>query len=72
MSDSSENVGYVEVLVECPFCGGFVPDDFECLKCGTEILEEMDYEQMKFICSQCREEVEDDTDICPSCDAILE
>ncbi|MFO8109591.1 MAG: hypothetical protein R6U17_03580 [Thermoplasmata archaeon] len=71
MTDSQEELGYIEVLIECPFCGGYVPDDFECLKCNSEILEEVEYEQMLFICSKCREEVMEDTEQCPHCGAIL-
>ncbi len=72
MVESKAPVGYVEVLVECPFCGGYVPDDFECLKCGSEIMEETDYEQMMFVCSICREDVGDGADECEYCGAELE
>ncbi len=71
MSKAQEELGYIEVLIECPFCGGYVPDDFECLKCGSEILKETEYEQMLFICSKCRDEVTDDAEECPNCRAIL-
>ncbi len=72
MSGSQEEVGFIEILVECPFCGGYVPDDFECLKCGSEILEQIGDEYTIFICSVCRSEVTDGAEYCPSCDALLE
>ncbi len=67
MSSEEENPGYIDILVECRFCGGLVPDDFECIKCGAELLEEEHDGIMIYACSICREHIEEDTLVCPRC-----
>ncbi|MFO7990890.1 MAG: hypothetical protein R6U61_01185 [Thermoplasmata archaeon] len=63
-----ETRSYIEILVECPFCGGFVPDDFECLLCGHELLDDEPL-SVKYVCSNCRSEVDENADVCPECAA---
>ncbi len=72
MSPEDEETGYVEVLIECPFCKAYVPDDFECIKCGAEILNADETENFKLICSECRGEVEGEPDECPHCSVEIE
>lgn len=67
-----EEVGYVEVMVECPFCGAYVPDDFECIKCGAEILESTEDEPHKYVCSECGMEVDELSEECPNCGVNFE
>jgi len=69
--EEEDDTGYIDVLIECPFCGGFVPDEFQCIKCGTEIFEGEE-ESIKYVCSNCREEVDEDDKKCPHCGTILE
>ncbi|MFO7793300.1 MAG: hypothetical protein R6W73_10055 [Candidatus Saliniplasma sp.] len=67
-----EELGYIEMLVECPFCAAYVPDDFECLKCGYEIFESQDEESVKYVCSSCGIGVEFDFEECPNCGVHFE
>lgn len=72
--DDDEEEGdaaYIDILIECPFCGGFVPDDYECLKCGAEIFEEEEA-AFKYVCSECRKEVDERDEECPHCGVQLE
>ncbi|MGM0510277.1 MAG: double zinc ribbon domain-containing protein [Thermoplasmatota archaeon] len=66
-----DDLGFIDVLIECPFCGGFVPDDFQCLKCGAEIFEGEE-ESVIYVCSECREEVDEDAEKCPHCGTVFE
>ncbi len=61
--------GYMEILTECPFCGGLVPDDYVCIKCGQEILDERDEDKLVYACSICRYVLDDDVIECPNCKA---
>ncbi|MFP4000325.1 MAG: hypothetical protein ACLFU5_00280 [Thermoplasmata archaeon] len=71
MPENDAKEGYIEELIECPFCGGFVPDEFECILCGEEILEtELDV-RTKTVCSRCGAEVEEDAIRCPDCEALF-
>ncbi len=71
MAENDAVEGYIEELIECPFCGGFVPDEFECIKCGEEILDtELDL-RTKPVCSKCGVSVEENSDKCPSCGAVF-
>ncbi len=67
MSEDEEKTGYIELVTECPFCGGLIPDDFECIKCGAELLEEREDEKLMYVCSSCRKVVDDDVHSCPHC-----
>lgn len=69
---TEEESGYIEILVECPFCAAYVPDDFECLKCGHEIFETSDQDTEKYVCSSCGIEVEFDLSECPNCEVLFE
>jgi len=63
--------GYIEELIECPFCGGFVPNEFRCILCEEELLDtEMDTRK-KTVCSHCGEVVEKTDDECIGCEAIF-
>ncbi len=64
-----EKTAYIEVFMVCPFCGGLVPDDFECIKCGAKVLETQEEEETSFVCSNCSEMVDEDAERCPSCSA---
>ncbi len=66
-----EESGYIEILIECPFCAAYVPDDFECLKCGQEIFEPVQEENTKYVCSSCRIEVEIDQEECLNCGMVF-
>ncbi len=66
--EPTKEKSYIEILVECPFCGGFVPDDFECLLCSQELLEDEPL-SVKYVCSNCRSEVDESVDECPECGA---
>ncbi|MBS3781339.1 MAG: hypothetical protein KGY66_07460 [Candidatus Thermoplasmatota archaeon] len=63
--------GYVEELIECPFCSGFVPDEFECILCGEEILETEVPGKTKLVCSRCGSKVKKDSESCPECGAVF-
>ncbi len=63
--------GYIEELIECPFCGGFVPDEFECIQCGEELLDTEMETRTKLVCSRCGHDVDADADRCPNCDAVF-
>lgn len=67
-----EKSGFIEVLVECPFCAAYVPDDFKCLKCGQEIFEPVEDELTKYVCSNCSIEVDFDQETCPNCETVFE
>lgn len=67
MSEEDKETGYIDILIECRFCGAMVPDDFECIKCGTELLEEADEGKVYYACSVCRAKVDDDVLSCPGC-----
>ncbi len=69
MSEEEVNTGYIELVTECPFCGGVIPDDFECIKCGAELLEEREDEKHRYVCSICRKVIDEDVISCPHCDA---
>ncbi|MFW6141829.1 MAG: double zinc ribbon domain-containing protein [Candidatus Saliniplasma sp.] len=71
MSKKKES-GYIDILIECPFCAAYVPDDFECLKCGHEIFESAEEDSVKYVCSSCGIEVEFEEDECPNCGVQLE
>jgi len=68
MVEEEAKEGYIEELIECPFCGGFVPDEFECILCGEEILESEMVLRTKTVCSKCRTEVNEDSQSCPECE----
>ncbi len=71
MTEKDEKEGYIEELIECPFCGGFVPDEFECILCGEEILQtELDV-RTKTACSRCGSEVDEEADECFECGAVF-
>ncbi len=63
--------GYIEELIECPFCSGFVPDEFKCILCGEEILERDMVRRTKLACSRCGTEVKDGAERCPECGAVF-
>lgn len=63
--------GYIEELIECPFCGGFVPDEFKCILCGEEILDTDIVGRTKLACSRCGTEVKEDAESCPKCGAVF-
>jgi len=63
--------GYIEELIECPFCGGFVPDEFECILCGEEILETDIVGRTRTVCSICGAEVKEEAESCPKCGALF-
>lgn len=69
--EEEELYGYIEVMVQCPFCKAYVPDDFECLKCGAEMFEPIEEESTRYLCSNCGEEVDERAEECPSCGTIL-
>lgn len=64
---SPEEEGYMDVLIECPFCGAYVPDDYECLMCRSELFEEIEDSSYKYICSRCGTEVNETLDKCSNC-----
>ena len=72
MMTEEEDTDYIEVLVECPFCTAYVPDDFECLKCGHEIFESVEDDYVEYVCSSCGMEVEFNQTECPNCRTIFE
>jgi len=72
MMTEEEGTSYIEILVECPFCAAYVPDDFECLKCGHEIFESVEDDSVKYVCSSCGMEVEFDQLECPNCGSSFE
>ncbi|MFW6040338.1 MAG: double zinc ribbon domain-containing protein [Thermoplasmatota archaeon] len=67
---SSEDEGYIDILIECPFCSAYVPDDYECLRCGTPIFEP-EKRPIKYVCSRCGNEVKESEDKCLNCGSIL-
>ncbi|MEF8834552.1 MAG: zinc-ribbon domain-containing protein [Candidatus Thermoplasmatota archaeon] len=71
MVEEDDNEGYIEELIECPFCGGFVPDEFECILCGEEILDTDKVGKTKLVCSRCGAEIEEETESCPDCGALF-
>ncbi|MEF8873740.1 MAG: hypothetical protein V5A88_03600 [Candidatus Thermoplasmatota archaeon] len=71
MAEEDRKEGYIEELIECPFCGGFVPNEFECVLCGEEILETEISGRTKTVCSNCRTEVSEEAEECPNCDTIF-
>lgn len=71
MAEDDTIEGYIEELIECPFCGGFVPDEFECIKCGEEILNTDLDVRTKTVCSRCGSEVKEDADQCSNCGAVF-
>ncbi len=62
-----EMKGYKEELIECPFCAGFVPDEFECILCGAEILDDEIEGRTKLVCSKCGSEVDEKKSSCSEC-----
>ena len=70
--DKKEVLGYIDVLIECPFCGGLVPDDFECLKCRSEMLHERTEDDLIYACSVCRKPVDESMSACPNCKTPFE
>lgn len=71
MAEEDRKEGYIEELIECPFCGGFVPNEFKCILCEEELLDtEMDTRK-KMVCSHCGEEVDESDDACPECGAVF-
>ncbi len=71
MAEEDRKEGYIEELIECPFCGGFVPNEFKCILCEEELLDiEMDTRK-KMVCSYCGEEVDESEEECPECGAIF-
>lgn len=62
-----EEKGFKEELIECPFCAGFVPDEYECILCGEEILEDEIEGRTKLVCSRCRTDVDEEHEECPNC-----
>ncbi len=71
MVEEDTKEGYIEELIECPFCGGFVPDEFECILCGEEILNPDMVGKTKSVCSRCGTEVKEEADSCPYCGAVF-
>jgi len=71
MTEKDEKRGYIEELIECPFCGGFVPDEFECILCGEEILETELDGRTKTACSRCGSEVQEGADKCSECGTVF-
>ncbi len=69
---TEQEEGYIEELIECPFCGGFVPDEFECVLCGEELLDTEMETRTKLVCSHCSAEVEANDGSCPDCGAVFE
>jgi len=67
MVEEDADEGYIEELIECPFCGGFVPDEFECILCGEEILETDMVGRTRLVCSRCGTEVKEEIERCPEC-----
>jgi len=67
-----EESGYIEILIECPFCAAYVPDDFECLKCGYEIFESVEEDSTKYVCSSCGIDVDLDQEKCSNCGTLFE
>lgn len=71
MTEEDKEEGFIEELIECPFCGGFVPNEFECSLCGYELVELEIDGRTKFTCSNCRAEVDEERDECPSCGTLF-
>lgn len=69
--EKEEETGYLEILIRCPFCRAYVPDDFQCIECGAEILNADETEYYEMICSECQGEVEDEPEECPHCSVEL-
>ncbi len=71
MSTEEKSPGYIDILIECNFCGGLVPDDFECIKCGAELLEDDPEAELIYVCSVCRADVNEDAAYCSGCGTIF-
>ncbi|MFP3872279.1 MAG: zinc-ribbon domain-containing protein [Candidatus Natronoplasma sp.] len=69
MAEEDQEEGYIEEMIECPFCGAFVPNEFDCIMCGEEILETEVNGRTKFVCSNCQTEVDEEAEMCPECGA---
>lgn len=67
MAEEERKEAYIEELIECPFCGGFVPNEFECILCEEELLDVDMERRKKMICSYCTEEVDETYEECPGC-----
>ncbi len=67
MAEEEEETGFIETMIECPFCGGEIPDDFECILCGEELLDTEEDFEIKFVCSSCGKPVDENSAECPHC-----
>lgn len=70
-TEEERREAYLEELIECPFCGGYVPNEFECILCEEELLESEMETRKKTVCSYCNEDVDETDDECPRCGAIF-
>ncbi|GEM_PF-1743347 len=71
MVEEDQKEGYIEELVECPFCGAFVPNEFECIMCGEEMLDVEMNGRTKTVCSNCRTEVSTEAEECLNCGTVF-
>lgn len=65
--EEEEETGFIETMIECPFCGGEIPDDFECIFCSEELLDTEEDFEIKFVCSSCGKTVDETAEECPHC-----
>jgi len=67
MAEQDRKEGFIEELVECHFCAGFIPDEFKCILCGEDLLDTEMTTRTKTVCSNCRTDVNEDAEECLNC-----